>query len=191
MAMTNEELRTDTAQLAEKLRQVRIEQGRNPYPEPRPNVVDIPLSRALVDRLQPFKVIAVKYAGVLASGKVTHIDVSKLAKYEEAAKVLRYSKGFWCGIHALGADSFLQIIKRVNEAIDSDMTDELDINGLMRKIHFSIGLMTKDSALSHEINDYEKEHGRGSTVMAEEDVDIAIAEVMPAINQYEEDDRYE
>ncbi|HBU80877.1 MAG TPA: hypothetical protein DEF35_04445 [Paenibacillus sp.] len=191
MAMTNEELWTDTAQLAERLRQIRIEQGRNPDPEPRPKVVDIPLSKALVDRLQPFKVIAVKYAGVLASGQVTRIDVSKLAKYEEAAKVLHYSKGFWCGLHALGAGAFLQIIKRVNEAIDSGTTDELDINGLMRKVHFSIGLMTKDSALSHEINDYEKEHGRGSAVMAEEAVDTAIAEVMPEINKYEEDDMYE
>ncbi|UOK62846.1 hypothetical protein MT997_32735 [Paenibacillus sp. OVF10] len=191
MAMTNEELRTDTAQLAVRLRQVRIEQGRNHDPEPRPKVVDIPLSKAVVDRLQPFKVIAVKYAAVLAAGQITRIDVSKLAKYEEAAKLLHYSTGFWCGIHALGADSFLQIIKRVNEAIDSGTTDELDINGLMRKVHFSIGLMTKDSALSHEINDYEKKNGRGSAVMAEEDIDTAIAEVLPEINKYEEDDMYE
>lgn len=191
MAMTNEELRTDITQLAERLRQIRIEQGRNPDPEPRPKVVDIPLSRALVDRLQPFKVIAVKYAGVLSSGQVTRIDVSKLVKYEEAAKVLHYSKGFWCGIHALGAESFLQIINRVNEAIDNGNTDELDINGLMRKVHFSIGLMTKDSAMSHEINDYEKEHGRGSAVMSEEAVDSAFTEALAEINEYEEDDRYE
>ncbi|WP_418039181.1 hypothetical protein [Paenibacillus xylanilyticus] len=191
MAMTNAELRTDIAHLAEKLRQVRIEQGRNPDPEPRPKVVDIPLSRALVDRLQPFKVIAVKYAGVLASGQVTSIDVSKLVKYKEAAKVLHYSKGFWCGIHALGAESFLQIINRINEAIDNDKTDELDINGLMRKVHFSIGLMTKDSAMSHEIDDYEKEHGRGSAVMSKEDVDSAFAEALAEINEYEEDYKYE
>lgn len=191
MAMTNEELRTDNAQLAEKIRQIRIEQGKNPDPEPRPKVVDIPLSTALVDRLQPLKVIAVKYAGVLASGQVTRIDVSKLARYEEAVKILRYSKGFWCGIHAFGARVFLQIIKHINEAIDTGKTDELDINGLMRKVHFSIGLMTKDCAMSHEINEYEKQYGSGSAAMAEEDVDIAIAEVMPEINQYEEDDNYE
>ncbi|RAI96860.1 hypothetical protein DET54_106218 [Paenibacillus pabuli] len=183
MAMTNAELRTDIARLGEKLRQIRIDNGRNPDPQPRPKVVDIPLSMALVDRLQPLKVIAVKYAAVLAAGQITRIDVSKLAKYEEAAKVLRYSTGFWCGLHALGAGAFLQIINRVNEAIDNGKTDELDINGLMRKVHFSIGLMTKDSALSYEI--------RGAAVIAEEDVDTAIADILPEINQYEEDDRYE
>ncbi|WP_201782243.1 hypothetical protein [Paenibacillus xylanivorans] len=181
--MTNAELRTDNTRLAERLRQIRIEQGRKPEPEPRPKVVDIPLSVALVDRLQPLKVIAVKYAGVLAVGQITRIDISKLAKYEEAAKVLRYSKGFWCGLHGLGAGGFLQIIRRVNEAIDTGKTDELDINGLMRKVHFSIGLMTKDSALSYEI--------RGATVIAEDDVDTAIADVLPEINKYEEDDSYE
>jgi hypothetical protein len=183
MAMTNVELRTDNAQLAERLRQIRIEQGRKPEPEPRPKVVDIPLSMALVNRLQPLKVIAVKYAAVLAAGQITRIDVSKLAKYEEAAKVLHYSTGFWCGIHALGAGAFLQIINRVNEAIDNGKTEELDINGLMRKVHFNIGLMTKDSALSYEI--------KGSAVLAEEAVDTAIAEVLPEINEYEEDDMYE
>jgi hypothetical protein len=183
MAMTNEELRTDNTRLAERLRLIRIDNGRNPDPEPRPKVVDIPLSLALVDRLQPLKVIAVKYAGVLAAGQITRIDVNKLAKYEEAAKMLRYSTGFWCGIHAFGARFILQIIKRVNEAIETGKTDELDINGLMRKVHFSIGLMTKGSALSYEI--------RGATVMTEEDVDTAIADVLPEINEYEEDDRYE
>lgn len=191
MAMTNAELRTDIAHLAEKLRQARIEQGRNPDPEPRPKIVDIPLSMALVDRLQPLKVIAVKYAAVLAAGQITRIDVSKLAKYEEAAKVLHYSTSFWCGIHALGAEGFLQIMRRVNEAIDTGKTDELDINGLMRKVHFSIGLMKKDYALSHDVKDYEKQHGRGAAVIAEEDVDTAIADVLPEINEYEEDDRYE
>ncbi|MNI98315.1 hypothetical protein D3C73_1571410 [compost metagenome] len=53
----------------------------------------------------------------------------------------------------------------------------------MRKVHFSIGLMTKDSALSYEI--------RGTAVIAEEDVDTAIADVLPEINEYEEDDSYE
>ncbi|WP_427052368.1 hypothetical protein [Paenibacillus sp. TC-CSREp1] len=183
MAMTNAELRTDIARLDEKLRQIRIDNGRNPNPKPRPKIVDIPLSVALIDRLQPLKVIAVKYAAVLAAGQITRIDVSKLAKYEEAAKILRYSMGFWCGLHALGAGAFLQIIRRVNEAIDTGKTDELDINGLMRKVHFSIGLMTKDSALSYEI--------RGAAVIAEEDVDTAIADVLPEINEYEEDDSYE
>lgn len=183
MAMTNAELRTDIARLDEKLRQIRIDNGRNPDPKPRPKIVDIPLSMALVDRLQPLKVIAVKYAALLAAGQITRIDVSKLAKYEEAAKVLRYSTGFWCGLHALGAGGFLQIIRRVNEAIDTGKTDELDINGLMRKVHFSIGLMTKDSALSYEI--------RGAAVIAEDDVDTAIADVLPEINEYEEEDSYE
>ena len=183
MAMTNAELRTDIARLDEKLRQIRIDNGRNPDPKPRPKIVDIPLSMALVDRLQPLKVIAVKYAAVLAADQITRIDLSKLAKYEEAAKVLRYSTGFWCGLHALGADSFLQTIKRVNEAIDTGKTDELDINGLMRKVHFSIGLMTKDSALSYEI--------KGAEVIAEDDVDTAIAAALTEINQYEEDDKYE
>ncbi|WP_339167142.1 hypothetical protein MKX75_23905 [Paenibacillus sp. FSL R5-0341] len=183
MAMTNAELRTDIARLDEKLRQIRIDNGRNLDPKPRPKIVDIPLSMALVDRLQPLKVIAVKYAAVLAADQITRIDLSKLAKYEEAAKVLRYSTGFWCSIHALGAGSFLRIIKRVNEAIDTGKTDELDINGLMRKVHFSIGLMTKDSALAYEI--------KGAAVMAEDAVYIAIAEVLPKIHQYEEDDMYE
>lgn len=183
MGMTNADLRTDTTQLAERLRQIRIEQGRNPDPEPRPKVVDIPLSKALVSRLQPLKIIAVKYAGVLSAGQITRIDVSKLAKYEEAVTILRYSKGFWCGIHAFGARVFLQIINRVNEAIDTGKTDELDINGLMRKVHFSIGLMTKDSALSYEI--------KGAAVLAEEGVDTAIAATLTEINKYEEDDSYE
>ncbi|MDR9748822.1 hypothetical protein [Paenibacillus taichungensis] len=183
MAITNAELRTDIAHLTEKLRQIRIEQGRNPDPVPRPKIVDIPLSMALVDRLQPLKVIAVKYAGVLAAGQITRIDVTKLAKYEKAANILRYSTGFWCGIHAFGARVFLQIINRVNEAIDNGKTDGLDINGLMRKVHFSIGLMTKDSALSYEV--------RGAAVIAEDDVDTAIADLLPEINEYEEDDSYE
>lgn len=53
----------------------------------------------------------------------------------------------------------------------------------MRKVHFSIGLMTKDSALSYEI--------RGAAVMTEDDVDTAIAAALTEINQYEEDDSYE
>ncbi|WP_199925471.1 hypothetical protein [Paenibacillus bouchesdurhonensis] len=156
--MTNDELRVDTAALTERLRQIRIEQGLSPDPPERKRCVEMPLSLALVERLQPFRAIAVKYASILAAGQVTRIDTDKLAEYAEIAGLLAHSVGFFSGIHALGASATLDMMNHINGMIDAGKSDEINISDEMRKLHIYIGWFTKDDGLGHDIFNQHGKH---------------------------------
>lgn len=132
--ITSEEI----AALKERLRQNRIKNGLPPDPLPLPQVVELPLVGALVKRLAPFKAIAVKLASILAKGHVTRIDVSKLGHYREYGQLLRYSRGTWGGLYAAGVAMVFREIERINSAIDDGQTGELDVNGVMRRLHLAI-----------------------------------------------------
>ncbi|GGG15817.1 hypothetical protein [Paenibacillus aceti] len=189
--MTNDELRVDIAALTERLRQIRIEQGLTPDPPEREDFVDIPLSLALVERLQPFRAIAVKYASILAAGQVTRIDMDKLVEYEEIAHMLMRSVGFWCGLHGFSAGATLQMMKHINEMIDAGKTDEINTSDEMRKIRIYIGWMTKDDGLGHDLFD---QHGKYDMDAREEakrllaDPDALQAAIDAANKIIEEDD---
>lgn len=154
---TNDQIRTSIDDLTERLRLARIEQGLPPEAKPRPETVEMPLSLALVERLQPFRAIAIKYAAILAAGQVTRINTDRLEEYEEIVRLLRCSVGFWCGLHALGAGSSLATMKRLNTMIDEGKAGEINISEEMRKLHIFIGWMTKDSGLNHDLFD---KHGK-------------------------------
>ncbi|WP_223068109.1 hypothetical protein [Paenibacillus caui] len=147
--MTNDQLRSDIAQLTERLRQIRIEQGLPPEPLPRPQIVELPLAGALIKRLEPFKAIAVKLASILAQGHVTRVDVSKLEQYREYERLLYYSHGLRGAHYATGVRIVFGEIKRINCAIDEGKTADFDVNGTMRRIHFAISTFLN------------KEHGVG------------------------------
>lgn len=159
MAATNEVLRTDIADLTERLREIRIEQGLSPEALPRQQIIGITLSLALVERLQPLKAIAIKYASILAQGEVPRIDTDRLKEYEDYAQLLHYSKGTFCAVHSLGARWAFQVIRSVNEAIDAGTTDMLDVNKAMRDMHFCIGFMTKNDGLGFDEYESSKDIG--------------------------------
>lgn len=192
--MTNDEIRIDIAALTERLRQIRIEQGRPADPPERRKCVDIPLSLALVERLQPFRAIAVRYASILAAGQVTRIDTDKLAGYAEMARLLRHSVGFFCGLHALGASGVLAAMKRINALIDAGRTDEINTNEEMRGVHFCIEWMTKDEGLRHDAYDHRDKYDGDARIEAERllsDPAALQAAIDRALEQIEEDDIYE
>jgi hypothetical protein len=192
--MTNDEIRIDIAALTERLRQIRIEQGRPADPPKRKKCVDIPLSLALVERLQPFRAIAVKYASILAAGQVMRIDTDKLAEYGEMARLLRHSVGFFCGLHALGADGVLAAMKRINALIDAGRIDEINTNKEMRGVHFCIELMTKDEGLRHDAFDHRDKYDFDARKEAERLLSDPVAlqaAIDKALKEIEEDDIYE
>lgn len=189
--MTNDEIRLDIAGLTERLRQIRIEKGLPPDPPEREDFVEIPLSLALVERLQPFRAIAVRYASILAAGHVARIDTDKLAEYAEMARLLDFSKGFWCRLHGSGANGVLSVMKRLNALIDAGRTEEIDTNGAMRGVHFCIELMTKDEGLRHDLFDQYGKYDMDARKEAERllsDPDALQAAVDEAKRKLEEDD---
>lgn len=173
MAASNAELRTDIVDLTERIRTIRIEQGLTPDPLPRPKVVGITLSLALVERLQPFNAIAIKYASILAQGEVTRIDTDRLSDYEKYAQLLHYSTGTFCAVHSLGARWAFQVIRRVNEAIDNGTTDMLDVTRAMREMHYCIGFMTKDDGLGFD--EYESTH-KNSGLLARKEAEALLSD---------------
>lgn len=197
MTVTNAQLQADIAQLTERVRAIRIEQGLPADPLPRPEVVDLPLSLALIDRLQPFRAIAVKLATILAQGQTARIDTGKLEKYAEYGRFLNYSRGFWCRIHSTGAHGALSVINRMNSAIDSGQVADFDVNKAMRDMHFCIEWMTKDSAMNHDVFDYYKESGvypheeKERLLSDPAALQAAIDEAITLIPTKEEDDLYE
>lgn len=193
---TNNQIRSSIAELTERLRQIRIEKGLPTEAKPRPKTVGIPLSLALVERLQPFRAIVIKYASILAAGQVTRIETEKLAEYEEMAKLLGHSVGSWCGIHALGARSSLAIMNYLNAMIDEGRASEINISDEMRKLYIAIGWMTKDDGLNHDLFDeygkYDMDARREAMRLLSDpsalkaEIDAARAQIKP-----EEDDVYE
>ncbi|OZQ66556.1 hypothetical protein [Paenibacillus odorifer] len=197
MALTNDELRADIAQLTERLRAIRVEKGLSADPLPRPRVVEIPLSFALIDRLQPFKAIVVKLATILAQGQTARIDTGKLEKYAEYGRLLAYSRGTWSFFHSWGVHGAFSIIERMNSAIDSGQVADFDTNDAMRRIHYAIGYMTKDSGLENDKHYYYKEsgaypHEETARLLSDPDaLQAAIDEALTLIPTKEEDDLYE
>ncbi|NJJ38393.1 hypothetical protein [Paenibacillus apii] len=194
---TNEELRVDIAELTERLRQIRIEKGLPADTLPRPKVVSIPLSLALIDRMEPFKAIVIKLASILAQGQTTRIDTGKLKSYAEYVRLLSYSRGFWCTIYATGAQGAFSIIEQMNSVIDSGQLDDFDVNDAMRHLHYAIGYMTKDLALVNDEYRYFQETGVYPGVEKERllsdpaTLQTAIDEAMAQLPTKEEDDLYE
>lgn len=152
--MTNDELRVDIAELMERLRQLRIEKGLPPKPLPRPQIVGLPLAGALVKRSAPFKAIAVKLASILTQGHAIRIDVSNLEQYREYELLLRYSHGKWGWFFATGIFIVFQEIERINSAIDEGNVEELDINGILRRLHLALStFLSKDYVVGWDMYD--------------------------------------
>lgn len=135
--MTNAEIRIDTERLGEKLRQWRVENGLSPDPKRIEPFVSVPLSLALMDRLQPFIAISIKYAAILASGTLHRVDTSKFNQYAEYVALLQFSNGTWCKWASSGIRSMLRIMERLNETADEDV----NIAEVLRNIHFAIEMM--------------------------------------------------
>ncbi|MNV42229.1 hypothetical protein D3C71_1338980 [compost metagenome] len=164
---TNDQLRTSLADLTERLRQIRIEKGLPPDAPKRERFVDIPLSLALVERLERFEVIAIKYTSLMAQGHAQKIDVSKLEEYAEAAKLLDRSKGFFFSIVGLGVRGVLDKMQHVNKSLEED-PDSLDTNDCMRRLHWAIELLRdRNDGTRQDTYDYRNEHGVNPKVEAE------------------------
>lgn len=165
--MTNDEIRTDIAGLTERLRQIRIEQGLAPDPPEREDFVEIPLSLALIERLQPFRAIAIKYASILAAGQVMRIDTEKLSEYAEIARVLNRSVGFFSRLYARGADGVMAAMEHINTLIDAGRIEEINTSEKMRGVHFCIEWMTKDEGLRHDAFDHRDKYKEDARIEAE------------------------
>lgn len=138
---TNEEIRIDTAALAERLRQWRIEQGLPPEPKRVKPFVSIPLSLILLERLQPFVQIAVKYTALLAGGTVHRIDTAAFDKYREYAEILQGSCGTWCKWSSTGFLGMLKTMEKVNTTAE----DDFHLSDILRLAHFEIEMMRHDT----------------------------------------------
>lgn len=196
MAQTNDEIRVSTEELIERLREIRVEQGLPPDTLPRPEVVSIPLSLALIERMKPFETIVIKYAAILAEGRTVRIDTDKLAQYAEYQRLLSYSKGTWCGWYSVGACMALQMIDHVNRAIDSGEEARLDVSDAMRRVHWAIKFMKRDTIRNDEY-DYHDETGvypkaEKERLLSDPDAfQAAIDEAIAQLHPKEEDDLHE
>lgn len=188
---TSEEIRTSIADLTERLRQIRVEQGLPAEPRPRPKFVDIPLTMALIDRLEQFKAIVIRYANILAQGQFTRIDIDKLAKYRQYAELLSYSAGFFSGIYGTGARAALACMERINQAIEDGRTDMLSATEEARHLHYDIGFMSKDTGLRSDAYDYQMKTGESPDDMDEAAFQSALAEAIAKLPNKEEELSYE
>lgn len=132
---TNAEIRSDIADLIARLREIRTEKGLPPEPLPRPELVEEPLAGALIKRLEPFRAIAVKYASLLADGRVAHVDVTKLERYRAYGRMLYYARGMWNSGYGSAVNSIFNQLDKINAAIKSGEADEIDTNRMMRLFH--------------------------------------------------------
>lgn len=190
---TNEEIHTSIADLTERLRQIRVEQGLPAESRPRPKFVDIPLTMALIDRLEQFKAIVIRYANILAQGQFTRIDTGKLAKYRQYAELLSYSTGFFSGIYGTGARAALACMERINQAIEDGRTDMLSATEEARHLHYDIGFMSKDDGLRSDAYDYRMETGESPDDRYADDTafQAALAEAIAQLPNKEEELSYE
>lgn len=196
MAQTNDEIRHELEELAERIRQIRIDQGLPLDTKPEPKVVSIPLSLAIIERSEPFKAIAIQYAKILAEGTAPRIDTDKLAQYEEWGRLLSYSQGFWCGWYGTGVRGLIGVIKRVNQAIDAE-DESLDVTATMRRVHFFISSCITRESIRNDAYDYQRESGVSADVEKErllsdpEAFQAAIDEALAQLHKREDDIYYE
>ncbi|GGA06415.1 hypothetical protein GCM10008018_60340 [Paenibacillus marchantiophytorum] len=146
MMETIEEIRFITAELGERVRQIRTERGQ--LPEPPDDFVSVPLSIVLTERLKPFEQIAIKYAGIIAEGHLISIDMSKLVEYRKTAALLYMSVGFETGMYASMVDMILREMDRVNSALESGNTDDTHAGEVLRFLHFAIEMMRGHSSVA-------------------------------------------
>ena len=140
--MDNAQLSVEVGRLSEQIRQIRVEQGLPPEPNRIEPFVSIPLSMVLIDKLEPFLRIAVKYTSVLAAGTLHRIDTKAFAQYREYAEVLSCSEGLWCRWSASGYRWMLQLMDHINAASD----EELLLTHLSRRALFCIEMMRHDTS---------------------------------------------
>lgn len=183
----------DIADLTERLRQIRVDKGLPPDTKPRPKIVDIALSHAIIDRMEPFKAIVIKYASLLAQGKFVPIDTDKLAKYREYADFLRYSTGLISGVYGMGASAALSCMDRINLAIADGTTDMLSATEQARHLHYDIGFMSRDEGMRHEAYEYRQETGESPEGKYDDEAafQAALEAVRAQIPSKEEDNLYE
>lgn len=196
MAWVSIDSQRTTEELLEHFRQMRIDEGLPPDPEPRPEVVSVPLSLALIERMKPFEAIVIKYTKVLAEGTAPRVDTDKLTQYEEWARLLSYSRGRWCSWYGSGAIGMLHQIERVNQAIEAE-DESLDVVAEMRHAHFIIDCFLKRDSIRDDEYDYSKETGVYPKAEKERllsdpaALQAAIDEALAQLHPKEEDDLYE
>lgn len=163
---TTEEYRELADRLGEQVRQARIDRGLPP--ESPPDFVDIPLSFIIAERLLPFKAIAVKYAAIIAEGKLIRVDITNLASYEQDAQILSESKGMFCGLIGSAVFRIIRTMRRVNKAIEAGNTEELNPVDIVRHVYFDVGFLNRDYTM--DANDYAvfERTGKPREVAAEE-----------------------
>lgn len=139
-SMTNYELRADIEDLTRRLRQWRIERGLSPEPKRIEPFVSVPLAMAIMDRMQPFIRIAVKYAALLADGVIHRLDTDKFAEYREYAQLLAFSSATMCRwAGAAGVHFMLQVMDNINECADEDV----HLPKVLRRAHLAIEIMRR------------------------------------------------
>ncbi|MDO3681697.1 hypothetical protein [Paenibacillus ehimensis] len=154
MADTLEMIRADITDLKERLRELRIEQGKPP--EAPPNFVPVPLSIVLAERVRSFIPIAIKYASLLAGGTLHRVDTSKFEHYRRDAELLCRSTGLWCSLVGGGVYAIIRVMDDVNAIIDAGEEENAHIPGLLRRFHFALELARHD--VQHDMWDgYESE----------------------------------
>ncbi|HZG87308.1 hypothetical protein [Paenibacillus sp.] len=111
-------------------------------PEEPESFVEVPLSIAIAERLEPFKAIAVKYASIIAQGRFIRIDTSKFGEYRRYLKLLQYSKGTDAPRFGSFFGSIIGYMDEVNRHIDDGTTDQIDKAAFIRKLYFAIDIGT-------------------------------------------------
>ncbi|NQX61814.1 hypothetical protein [Paenibacillus qinlingensis] len=139
MTETLDDIRKRTEELRERLTKARLENGQSA--EPPEDFVPLPLSIILAERLKPFEPIAIKYAGIIAEGRLISIDMSKLVEYRKTAELLRMSVGFETGLYAGMVNRILRQMDEVNSAIESGNIEAIHVGEVLRLLHFSIKMM--------------------------------------------------
>jgi hypothetical protein len=135
---TTEDITRIIEELKESTRQERIARGLSPEPKRIEPFVSIPLAMAIMDRMQPFVRIAIKYAALLADGVAHKVDTDKFAEYREYAQLLDFTSATMCRwAGAGGVNSMLRIMDSVNDSAYEDV----HLPKLLRDAHFAIDMM--------------------------------------------------
>ncbi|MDR6883560.1 hypothetical protein [Bacillus sp. 3255] len=154
MAETLDDLIKRIAEINERIRHVRMERGQ--LPEPPEDFLPVKLSVILAERLKPFEPIAIKYAGIIAEGRLIPIDTSKLAEYRKTAGLMYMSVGFEARLYASMVNMILRQMDDVNSALESGNEDEIHAGEVLRRLHFAIKMLRKcapiDDAYNSAIN---------------------------------------
>ncbi|MEK4061677.1 MULTISPECIES: hypothetical protein [unclassified Paenibacillus] len=200
MALTNAELQTDIQRLAETIRAIRVRQGLPADPLPLPRTVEEPLAGALIKRLEPFRAIAVKYASLLADGRIAHVDISKLERYREYGRMLIYARGIWSSFYGTAVNGIFQQLDKISAAVESGEAAEVDTNRMMRTFHLLLETFMKADGNSWDMftayGGYSDERRAAEAelkrlIADDEAFQTAYDEALAQLPTKEEDDLYE